>query len=152
MTSSPPRKQFTVDEANQTLPLVRAIVSDIVQQAANLADRSDRLARIRKLRGEPQEDDPYHEEIVEIEEQLKKNASTLQEFVDELRELGVEFKDHRRGLVDFPAVIDGRDVYLCWQLGEEELAYWHEVDAGFEGRQSLLEKSVTSEEPTDQGD
>ena len=54
-----------------------------------------------------------------------------------VQEMGVVVKDIDRGLVDFPAVMDGREVYLCWQLGEESVGYWHELDAGFPGRQSL---------------
>jgi hypothetical protein len=56
--------------------------------------------------------------------------------------LGAELKDPRVGLIDFLAQVDGRDVYLCWKLGEDEIAYWHELEAGFAGRQSLLEGSL----------
>lgn len=54
-----------------------------------------------------------------------------------VQEMGVVVKDIDRGLVDFPAVIDGREVYLCWQLGEDSVAHWHELDAGFRGRRPL---------------
>jgi hypothetical protein len=54
-----------------------------------------------------------------------------------LRELDVVLRDLERGLVDFPALRDGREVYLCWQEGEDEIAYWHEPEAGFSGRRPL---------------
>ena len=56
---------------------------------------------------------------------------------DELRKLGVELKDHNTGLIDFPCRMGDREVYLCWRLGEPEVGYWHEVNAGFAGRQKL---------------
>ena len=55
----------------------------------------------------------------------------------ELQRLGVEPKSATDGLVDFPSIVDGRMVYLCWRLGEPEVLYWHELDAGYRGRQSL---------------
>ena len=57
--------------------------------------------------------------------------------MDELRHLGVEPKNGPEGLVDFPAMIDGRPVYLCWKVGELEVLHWHDLDAGFRGRQPL---------------
>ena len=66
----------------------------------------------------------------------------LQEFVDELRDLGVEPKNGPDGLIDFPSMMDGRLVYLCWKLGEPEVQHWHELDAGFAGRHSLMADSV----------
>ncbi|MBA2629612.1 MAG: DUF2203 domain-containing protein [Thermoleophilaceae bacterium] len=54
-----------------------------------------------------------------------------------LRELEVVLRDLERGLVDFPALRDGREVYLCWQEGEDQIAFWHEPDAGFSGRRPL---------------
>jgi hypothetical protein len=54
-----------------------------------------------------------------------------------LQEAGIVVRDIERGLVDFPALIDDREVYLCWELGEDEVAWWHELDAGYRGRQSL---------------
>ncbi len=61
----------------------------------------------------------------------------MREYEQELRKLGVELKDYFTGLIDFPCWMDGREVYLCWQLGEPEVAHWHELDAGFAGRQKL---------------
>jgi len=149
-------KLFTVEEARKTLPLVRAIVGDIVRQSKDVRERHERLQRLHHSQGKrPQEkeaDNPYREEVEQIEQELRRDEETLQEYVDELRALGVELKDFERGLVDFPHKMDGRVVYLCWHLGEDELAYWHEVDAGFSGRHSLLEDSLAGEKPLDTHD
>jgi hypothetical protein len=54
-----------------------------------------------------------------------------------IEQSGIVLRDIDRGLVDFPALIDGREVLLCWELGEEEVAYWHDLDTGFDGREPL---------------
>jgi len=152
MNTSADRKFFTVEEANQMLPLVRAIVGDIVKLYRDVHERRQRLVRIRQLPGAALRDDEsvYSEELRQIEDELDKDVCRLEEFVTELRDLGVELKDPLAGLIDFPAVIDGREVYLCWRLGEGEIGYWHDFDAGFSGRQSLFEKSVPGEGATQQ--
>ncbi len=65
------------------------------------------------------------------------------EYVEELRALGVEPKSGPEGLVDFPSLMDERVVFLCWKLGENEVTNWHELDAGFRGRQSLVAGTVS---------
>jgi len=62
--------------------------------------------------------------------------------IAELAELGVELKGLPNGLCDFPSLRDGREVYLCWLLGEAEVLHWHELDAGFAGRQLLVAAPV----------
>jgi hypothetical protein len=62
----------------------------------------------------------------------------MQEYEQELRRLGVELKDYDTGLIDFPCWMNNRAVYLCWRLGEPEVSHWHELEAGFAGRQKLL--------------
>jgi hypothetical protein len=54
-----------------------------------------------------------------------------------MQEAGIVVRDIDRGLVDFPAILDGREVYLCWELGEDEVSHWHDLDAGYGGRQPL---------------
>jgi hypothetical protein len=110
------KKYFTAEQANATLPLVRAIVRDITR----LAESQDRMGP------EP-----------EAEEALRQERERLAECVAELAELGIELKDPYSGLIDFPSLREGREVYLCWKLGEPEVEYWHELDAGFAGRQKL---------------
>ena len=138
------RKFYTVEEANQTLPLVRAIVSDIVTLYRDVHDRRERLARVQQIPGSENRDEEnvYSDEVGEIEKELEKDILRLESFVEELSELGVVLKDPLAGLIDFWTVIDGREAYLCWKLGEGEIDYWHEVDAGFPGRQSLLERAA----------
>jgi len=140
------KRTFTIREANATLPLVRAIVADLVGLARDVTDRRQRLLAIstsdrRRIA------DPYQEELVQAEEELEKDARRVLEYVAELRQLGVETKSVTEGLVDFPAVLDGRRVYLCWKLGEPEIGFWHELDAGFRGRQPLAAKKTDGGEP-----
>jgi len=152
MNTSAAKKYFTVAEANAMLPLVRAIVDDIVQLKNEIEERSDRLKNVRRLPGQRRdEDNPYDEEVQQIEEDIEKDNDRLEEFCDELRRLGVELKDPKIGLIDFLTQIDGREAFLCWKLGEGEIAFWHELEAGFAGRQSLLEGSVPSGKPADDG-
>jgi hypothetical protein len=138
-------KLFTVEEANATLPLVRAIASDMAILARDVVERRERLALLTKGR-DLQEDSPYREELVQVEQELEKDAQRLQGYVDELTQLGVEPKNAIEGLLDFPSVMDGRVVYLCWKLDEPEVLHWHEIDAGFAGRQSLTAGSVSGED------
>lgn len=131
-----PARLFTIEEANQCLPLVRAITADLVQLSTNVIERRQRLALLTAGR-EPEAGNPYSEELAAVEAELEKDAERLHGYVEELLELGVEPKSATEGLIDFPSMIDGRIVYLCWKLGEPEVMYWHEIEGGFAGRQAL---------------
>jgi len=136
MAGSKPRlnkRYFTVAEANATLPLVRAIVRDIAQLATELRARQERLAKDQLLRGALTK--VYQEEL---EAEFERDHRRLLECEQELKNLGIELKDYYTGLVEFPCRMKNREVYLCWRLGEPEVAHWHEVDAGFAGRQKLM--------------
>lgn len=135
-----PRQYFSVASANQTLPLVRAIVSDIVELYPEVRDREERLARITRGRTkDARPGDPYSEEVEQVKEELERDVERLEGFIDELRNLGVEFKDPIVGLVDFPAMREGKEICLCWKLGEPAVDFWHTIDSGFQGRQQLTE-------------
>lgn len=136
MREARPAKLFTVEEANLSLPLVRAITSDLVQLANELVDRRQRLAMLTAGR-EREAGNPYSDELAAVEAEIDKDAERLRGYVQELYELGVEPKSALDGLIDFPSLQEGRLVYLCWKLGEPEVAHWHELDAGFAGRQTI---------------
>ena len=126
-------RQFTVEEANRTLPLVRRIVEDVVRQ--------HRLWREKILELDLVASSSRADESRARAEQLEQEAQALAHEIDgyqhELEELGIQLKDRRMGLVDFPSERGGKPVLLCWRLGEAEVQYWHDEDAGFAGRQPL---------------
>ncbi|HVX11193.1 MAG TPA: DUF2203 domain-containing protein [Pirellulales bacterium] len=136
------RKVFTVEQANAALPLVRAITRDLAELSRDVIDRRERLSLLLKGR-ERDKRDLYGEELVQVQEELERDTDRLQAYVEELRELGVEPKNGPEGLIDFPAVMDGRAVYLCWKLGEAEVLHWHDLEAGFRGRQPLTAGSAS---------
>ncbi len=136
-----PARLFTIEQANATLPLVRAITTDLSSLAREVMERRHRLALLTAGR-DLKAGDPYVEELAQTEADIEKDTVRLQGYVDELRELGVEAKGAVDGLVDFPSLMDGKIVYLCWRLGEPEVLHWHELEAGFAGRQSLTAGSV----------
>jgi len=137
-----PARLFTIDQANAMLPLVRAITSDLAVLAKDVVERRHRLALLTSGR-DFKPGDPYSDELAQMESDLERDATRLQEYVDELRELGVEPKGAVEGLVDFPCRLEGRLALLCWKLGEPEILYWHDLESGFGGRQPLTAGSVS---------
>jgi hypothetical protein len=137
-----PAKLFTIDQANAMLPLVKAITSDLSRLAGEVVERRHRLAMLTAGR-DLKAGDPYADELAQTEAELESDVVRIQEYIAELRALGVEPKGAMEGLVDFPSLMDGRIVYLCWRLGEPEVLHWHELEAGFAGRQSLTAGSVS---------
>ena len=130
-----PQKVFTLEEATRTLPLVGRILKDIVE--AN--EEIENLQNSPATRGDSEIGDDANENGTSrsLDERIGFKAIKIKEYLRELDAIGCECKDTRVGLVDFPALLSGRVVLLCWKLGEPEIAHWHEVDAGFGGRQSV---------------
>ncbi len=141
--ASDAERLFTVEEANTMMPLVRAIVGDLSRLSHDVVERRERVALLRSGR-DPGNKDPYSEELAQIEDELEKQTRELQGYVEESRALGIEPKDGLNGIIDFPAMMDGRRVYLCWRLGEPEVLFWHEIDGGFSGRQPLTAGSLSN--------
>jgi hypothetical protein len=132
----PKRKLYTVAEANATLPLIRAIVRDVAELANSLRERHERLTRVEP--GErSQMGQAYREELEHVRKELERDQERMGEYEQELKKLGVELKDYYTGLIDFPSWMEGREVFLCWRLGEPDIGHWHELDAGFAGRREL---------------
>jgi hypothetical protein len=124
-------KLFTVEEANALLPTVRGIVRRIQRTYARVsaAQEQARLASAGAAQGGGG---------MAGGGDYVTSLSELAEASGELEELGVQMKDYTRGLIDFPAMREGRVVLLCWQMGEgDELEWWHDLEAGFAGRQPL---------------
>ena len=131
---------FTVREANATLPLVRAITRDMVEVARDLVERRDRLQMLlagRKL----SPGNPYDDELAQMSDDLERDAHRIREYVEELQQLGVQPKNATDGLVNFPGILDGRHVYFCWKLGEDEVAHWYEIGASYASRKPLISPS-----------
>lgn len=115
-------KYFTPEEANKTLPLVKKIVKDILEYSLELKTISD------SVDGEIGNNSEAQNFIAEIHG-----------FMNELEEIGCFYKDwnFNVGLVDFPAVINNEEVYLCWKSDEEKIIYYHGINEGFKGRKLI---------------
>jgi hypothetical protein len=133
----PDMKEFTVEQANATLPLVKRIVEDIVLQHRIWREK---ILEIDLVASTGRVSDVAQTERLEHEAQAI--AREIDAFRRELDSLGILLKDPRLGLIDFPSTIGGRPVLLCWRLGEAEVQYWHDVNSGFAGRQLLVPESV----------
>lgn len=118
------KKYFTLAEAQRSLPYLRRVLTDLVGCYAQVVSVRGQL----ESSGESKE---------HLEAEYEHAMDQLGQLVEELNLVGVELKDFEKGLVDFPAVVEDREIYLCWKLGEESITAWHEIDAGIAGRQDV---------------
>ena len=121
-------RHFSLAEAN-------AAIGWIVQRIEEIREARDRLAEpdAHAVLSEAAQANGGGEHARFVGEAFR----DIRRLLVEVQATGIVLRDLDRGLVDFPAVLDGREVYLCWELGEDEIAYWHDLDAGFGGRQPL---------------
>ncbi len=145
-----PGQPLTAEDAHRRLPLVRAIVADLVRLHRDLTERRDRLAAIRKLPGgKRREGSVYSEELEQVEREIGRDQETYRSFVAELDALDGIVRDADAGRIEFGGRMDGRKVFFGWQTGGEDLSYWRPIDSEETERYPLLEGSVPQEGETD---
>lgn len=122
-------RNFTLFEANETLDLIRPLMEEVqsIRQKI-MSTQPEAWSAIEKSVGNGGSR-ALSQIVVDFEK--------LDALVHRILDTGVLIKDINIGLLDFPALKDGREVYLCWQYGEGEIAYWHEIEAGYAGRQPI---------------
>lgn len=120
---------FTLEEAMQQLEWLKDVMSEVQR------------ARREILRIKPEVEHAIEKAISngqsDVTPQLLPHFRTIKSAVDEIRGRGIIIRDVNTGLVDFPSVMEGRIVLLCWQYGEETIGFWHEANAGYAGRKPL---------------
>src|SRR5205823_7908583 len=125
---------FTLAEAQSLLPGLRTLLGELGREWKRISELNPEIQKAREnapLNG-------YSKFGVEYVESVSHLMSLIHEIID----LGVLLKDADKGLCDFPYIRDGRMVYLCWQLGEDTIRYWHDVETGFAGREPLEESDT----------
>lgn len=125
---------FTVDEANSLLPEIAKAMKEIQfhrNTMLQIAHSKDEIAGGNgNILDSPQQ---FKEDV----EAIGNSIDRIRDLVDQINSTGAEVKDIERGLVDFPHIRDGKVVFLCWTVGEEQITYWHDLDSGFSGRKPL---------------
>lgn len=122
-------KIFTLQEANDALHIIRPLMDDVqaIRQKI-LANQPEAWPAIEKSAG-----NGGNKALSRMVDDFEKLDTLIHQILD----TGVQIKDINIGLLDFSAMRNEREVYLCWQYGEGDIAFWHEVDAGYAGRQSI---------------
>ena len=121
-------RHFSRAEANALLPQLTELLSRLRDAKDELTDAEahEALAEAASTNGGGEEGRQVGVAFLEVRRLL-----------ETIERSGIVLRDIDRGLVDFPAVIDGREAYLCWELGEDEVGFWHDMDAGYGGREPL---------------
>lgn len=126
---------FTRAQAEALLPRLEASLREIKALRTELAQREGDLRDAHERQAS--NGHSPHDELTTLPAEMADLSRRIADQARELAESGAIVKDLDMGLLDFPHLREGREVYLCWRIGEERIAWWHEVDAGLSGRQPL---------------
>ncbi len=122
------QKHYTRDEARELLPQLRVLLKRLGHLRAELAKAEERLSGLMS---------PGSDMGGQLVNTRVKLIADMQEVLAEFRQREIQVKDVERGLVDFPAIVGGKEVFLCWEQDEEDIEFWHELDVGYAGRERL---------------
>jgi hypothetical protein len=122
-------KYYTLREANEALATVRPMIKELMEIAERIrAHQPEYWSVVQKSAGNG--GNPALSKLLP-------DFDRLDALLHKVQDLGVEVKDLTIGLIDFVALHDGREVYLCWKFDEGSIQFWHEIEAGFQGRQLI---------------
>src|SRR5688572_19512662 len=126
---------YGIDEANARLAELRPLLEALRADRETVAEAQREPVEARTTNGSAE----HAEEVARRERDIRQVVQRMQQTVSRLTEWDIVLRDIGRGLIDFPALVNGRPIWLCWRLGEETVDWWHETDAGFEQRKPLME-------------
>jgi hypothetical protein len=130
-------RRFTLDEAQRLLDAeLRALAERMVEARAKSRDLEARWRKLVLAIGS-NGGNMERPEVRNLREAVEASHADLQEIVGRFTAEGVQVKDMDRGLIDFPAEVEGQDALLCWHVGEERIAFWHSPEEGFAGRKPI---------------
>lgn len=121
-------RHYTPDEARALLPEIRIWLGHLKSERTKAIELESKLGRLsaegRDLGG------------AEVHGWIK-SLCQIKRMMEEFQRREIQIKDVDRGLIDFPAIVGGREVFLCWEEGEEDIEFWHDLDSGYAGREPL---------------
>ena len=124
------KKYFSVDEANSAVAEISPVVQELVEIKNSIESKIPKIKPVlKKASSNGGGSKALTDHMISI--------NRMEELVGNLNNTGCILKDINMGLIDFPHLKDGREVYLCWKLGEKKVSFWHEIDAGFAGRKPI---------------
>jgi len=126
---------FTINEANELLPTLRPLVEQILENIRRLKSASETAIR----KGQMDPDTPDLMEKLREDSEIAKLIGQVKGWVDEINTYGCTCKGVEQGLIDFPCMLGSEVVFLCWQIGEPNVSFWHRIEDGFAGRKPLLD-------------
>ncbi len=129
---------FTIEQAEKCLPKVERLL----KKAQKLRDRIAWILETNDVVLEVSSDEGFHffmTEQVKANKEFHRLYYQFYRVIDVLSSMGVIVKDIDDGLIDFPFMLNGQDAFLCWQLGEDKIRYWHDCDSGYENRKPILD-------------
>jgi hypothetical protein len=128
-----PAYLYTIQEARNLVPEIRPLLAAMQVEHRRMRDEMSRLNELTpamRQNGHAPQAEEHERLIMELGESLR-------EKLDQFELMGIEVKDIEHGVIDFPSERDGHIIFLCWQVDEETITHWHEIDTGFAGRQLL---------------
>lgn len=121
-------KHYTVEEARTLIPQLRAWLAELGQLRSSLKQLDDRIAQML-AGGADIGGESVHTQV--------RMMADLQHIIQEFEQRELQIKDAERGLVDFPAIVGGREVFLCWEKEDDDIEFWHDLNDGYAGRERL---------------
>jgi hypothetical protein len=128
-------RYYDIDAANARIDELRPILEQLRDDRDSVAEANTELRRLRETNGSSK----HAEDVKEREDEIRTLVKRMEESVAQIDAWSVTLRDISTGLIDFPALVNGRPVWLCWRLGEGPIEWWHEHDRGFDDRKPLVE-------------
>ena len=128
-------RYYGIDDANDRLGELRPLLEQLRADRDRIAEVQPELKRGHETNGSAE----HAEQLAELESEIREIVRRMQMSVAQIEMWDVTLRDIPSGLIDFPALANGRPIWLCWRLGEGDVEWWHETNAGFDSRQRLSE-------------
>ena len=125
---------YAIDAANERVAELRPLLEKLRSDRDAVADSQQDLMSFRRSNGS----DEHAKELQARDQKIRTLVRRMQRTVARIETWGITLRDIDTGLVDFPALANGRPIWLCWRLGEGDISWWHEMDEGFAGRRPLI--------------